>query len=553
MKKLLSILYIAALLVVLMPSIKVEAAELSGTCGENATWELSEGVLTIKGTGDTVSYGIFELPWEEQVEEIKTFIVEDGITSVGNRYCDGAKYLTSASLPESVTSIGDNVFWGCHNLKDIKLPSNLKSMGKSMLVQCRAMEHIDIPEGVTVIRERTFDACRNLKTITLPSSLEKIEKYAFWRCEKLESIVLPPTVSEIGEVAFEQCYGLKYICYPKSVEADLYGPRVLEGITPIWMSYVENSDGTVSVTVEKLPESAEAKVVLPSGVYGKRIKSVSFAEGIDGSLVKLTCEKHMYVNGNSACVCGYIPFTYTSQAKQAVLNCDYKDDVVLSVSAVPASDDVKIQYQWYENDQKINGAVAATYTVPQGKAAGTYYYHCVISYDGYSVTSDKSCIVINEKPVLKKGAKFKDAKKTAWYKVTSPGARTGKIGTVEYVKPVKKTAKSVTIPATVTYDGIKYKVTGIAQNAFKKNKSLVRVTIGKNVKSIGKQAFYGCKRLTLIKIKTTNLKANKVGKQAFKGISPKATIELPKKKYKAYKAWLRKKGAAAAVKYKVGK
>lgn len=550
MRKFISILFTAALLVVLMPAMKTEAADLSGKCGENASWELSDGVLTIKGTGDTFSYEIFELPWEDEVEKIKAFVVEDGITSVGNRYCDGAKNLISVSLPESVTSIGDSVFWGCHNLKDIKLPSNLKSMGKSMLVQCRAMEHIDIPEGITVISERTFDACRNLKTINLPSSLVKIEKYAFWRCEKLEYIVLPATVREVEEVAFEKCTNLKYICYPKSVETDLYGSRVLDETTPVWLSYVENSDGTVSVTVEKLPENKESEVVLPSDVFGKIIKSVSYAKGIDDASVQLKCEKHNYING--ACVCGHIPFTYTSQAKQLVLNYDYKDMVVLSVSVIPASAEVQVQYQWYENNQKITGAVAAAYTVPQGKAAGTYYYHCVISYDGYSVSADKSCIVVNEKPILKKGAKFKDAKKTAWYRVTSPGSRTGKIGSVEYVKPVKKAAKSVTIPATVTYDGIKYKVTGIAQKAFNKNKSLVRVTIGKNVKKIGKQAFYGCKKLAHIKIRTINLKENKVGKQAFKGISSKATIELPKKKYKAYKAWLRKKGAAA-VKYKVGK
>jgi hypothetical protein len=54
------------------------------------------------------------------------------------------------------------------------------------------------------------------------------------------------------------------------------------------------------------------------------------------------------------------------------------------------------------------------------------------------------------------------------------------------------------------------------------------VTIGKNVKKIGKKAFYGCKKLSSIQVKTKLLKRKNVSKSAFKKISPKVKVKLAK-------------------------
>lgn len=137
-----------------------------------------------------------------------------------------------------------------------------------------------------------------------------------------------------------------------------------------------------------------------------------------------------------------------------------------------------------------------------------------------------------------------DDTKAATYQVTKSGA-TG--GEVEYVAPSAKKS-SVTIPDTVTIDGVKYNVTSIAKNAFKGNKKLSKVTIGKNVTKIGANAFNGCKKLKTVTIKSEKLKS--VGKNAFKGIKSKATIKVPKKKMKAYKKMLKKRGVSSKAKYK---
>ena len=65
--------------------------------------------------------------------------------------------------------------------------------------------------------------------------------------------------------------------------------------------------------------------------------------------------------------------------------------------------------------------------------------------------------------------------------------------TVEYKAPASKTKTSAAIPATVKVNGVSYKVTSIAKNAFKNNKKLKKVTIGANITSIGANAFSGRK------------------------------------------------------------
>ena len=135
------------------------------------------------------------------------------------------------------------------------------------------------------------------------------------------------------------------------------------------------------------------------------------------------------------------------------------------------------------------------------------------------------------------GTTVKD--KTASYKVVSADK---KQPAVAYTKVLKKNASSVTVPDKIKVNGVTYQVKSIAPKAFANNKKLKKITIGKNVTSIGKQAFAGCKKLKKITIKSVKLKSSSIGKNAFKGTAKKLTVKVPKKKYKAYKKFLKKKG-----------
>ena len=111
---------------------------------------------------------------------------------------------------------------------------------------------------------------------------------------------------------------------------------------------------------------------------------------------------------------------------------------------------------------------------------------------------------------------------------------------------MKKTASSIVIPAAVKVSGKSLKVTAVAANAFKGCGRLTTVTVGKNVKTIGKYAFNGCKRLKKVILKTSLLKS--VGAGAFKDIKANATVKVPAKKLSAYKKLLKKSGIGKKVK-----
>lgn len=155
--------------------------------------------------------------------------------------------------------------------------------------------------------------------------------------------------------------------------------------------------------------------------------------------------------------------------------------------------------------------------------------------------------------------------------------------------------KSLTIPSTVKFLNTTLKVTAIDNAAFKGNKKLQKVTIGKNITSIGKLAFYNCtslKKVTMSASKVTSIgdkafmkcksltaitlpatvksigkyafygdkklksvtfqsrKLKTVGTKAISGIHANATIKVPKSKVSYYEKLLNKKGMKSTMNVK---
>lgn len=83
------------------------------------------------------------------------------------------------------------------------------------------------------------------------------------------------------------------------------------------------------------------------------------------------------------------------------------------------------------------------------------------------------------------------------------------------------------IPAAIKVNGQSFNVTDIADNAMKNNKKVTKLTVGKNIEHIGKNAFRGCKNLKKIVFKTKKLTTEKIGSNAFKGINSRARFITP--------------------------
>ena len=100
------------------------------------------------------------------------------------------------------------------------------------------------------------------------------------------------------------------------------------------------------------------------------------------------------------------------------------------------------------------------------------------------------------------------------------------------------------------YNGITYQITKIDAKAFRNLKRVTNITIGSNIKAIGKQAFASCKKRKTITIKSKKITEKGLDKKAFAGISKQTIIRVPKAKLKSYTKLFREKGLSKKVKVK---
>ena len=113
------------------------------------------------------------------------------------------------------------------------------------------------------------------------------------------------------------------------------------------------------------------------------------------------------------------------------------------------------------------------------------------------------------------------------YKTTKTDAKT-----VICTDVSNKSIENIKIPGKVVYKGISYKVTEIGKSVFEGCQKLKKVVIGKNIKIIGDKAFYKCKLLKLLDIKSGKLK--KAGKNVIGETAEDLEIKAPAGKYNKY-------------------
>ena len=234
----------------------------SGTDG-NITWSLdSNGKLTISGTGAMKDYssksysGTYatSAPWGKYYKDIKSVVIESGITSIGNFAFDNCSSLTSVTIPDSVTSIGNYAFNDCYGLTSVTIPDSVQSIGDSAFSWCSSLTSVTIGSGVTSIGNYAFYGCSSLTSVTIPDSVQSIGDNAFYDCDSLTSVyitdlaawcgisfsnsssnplcyaddlylngelvtdlVIPDSVQSIGYSAFRGCSSLKSVTIPDSM------------------------------------------------------------------------------------------------------------------------------------------------------------------------------------------------------------------------------------------------------------------------------------------------------------------------------------------------
>lgn len=196
----------------------------SGTCGPNLTWDLTDSVLIISGTGAMDNFEIWRAPWYDRYTNnisespVKTVIINNGVTEIGDYAFFHCEKLQSVTIPASVTRIGNFAFSNCQILPSITLPNSLTTLEDYAFSQCDMLQSIHLPNLLTNIGEHIFAQCTSLTSVTLPQNISRIGSCWFYDCSKLTSIEIPSGVTAIEGGAFSGCSSLTNIVIPDKVD-----------------------------------------------------------------------------------------------------------------------------------------------------------------------------------------------------------------------------------------------------------------------------------------------------------------------------------------------
>ncbi len=237
-----------------------QAVTALGKCGDNLTWTLEDGTLTISGTGEMYhDYwgGSNKAPWRSYSDSIYRLVIKPGVTDIGQYAFYECSNLKTLSIPDSVTSIAESAFSYCSNLMTLSIPDSVTHIGKFAFEYCSSLSSVVIPDGVEKIYDAAFSHCDSLKKVTLPTSVTTLGLSVFSGCTSLVSagpigggydfefgwidaipsnafygselkyILIPNGTTKIGTDAFAYCENLEKVVIPASV--NMLGNHVYDG------------------------------------------------------------------------------------------------------------------------------------------------------------------------------------------------------------------------------------------------------------------------------------------------------------------------------------
>ncbi len=203
------------------PNAIVHCAVEIGSCGaegDNVKYILYDnGKLVISGTGKIYDYDNFSDFSPFYKSDIKTVVIEVGITSIGDGIFEQCDSLEEVVIPDGVTRIGDSAFYSCSSLPNVTIPYGVKIIGDNTFSDCGKFTSITIPDSVTSIGICAFSRCEKITSIVIPDSVVTLGRGAFDRCSAATSITIGKSVCSIGISTFDDCNKIESIYIPASV------------------------------------------------------------------------------------------------------------------------------------------------------------------------------------------------------------------------------------------------------------------------------------------------------------------------------------------------
>lgn len=565
----------------------------SGTCGaagDNISWELScDSVLTISGTGAMADYDAENnAPWYwDYHDAIKSIVIADGVTSIGNYAFFAIDSVVSVSIPNSVTTIGEGAFYVCRSLPSIDISSHVTSIGPKAWIDCQQLTAINVAEDNPIFSsidgvlfnkaQTTLFVCPTAKegNYTIPNGVATIAEYAFSGCSLLSSINIPNTVTKIESSAFMACDGLTSLLIPNSVVSiESYAFAYNDGLTsvtlPIDLTEIsqglfQKSSNLVTITI---PNSVTAigefafyecqnltSVNIPAGVtsiedgaFGRTgLTSIDIPDGVTGigEWAFIYCEKLKTVTiSKNVNFIGWYAFSdctaLTSITCKALTPPECGEDAFDNVKKstpvyVPCSSVSAYKAAaWWKKFTKIQGDVnlVATYSVSssneeQGTAAITKEPTCSDMTLSFAATPNEGYSFVQ----WSDGVSYNPRSITLTKDTTLVAEFELAQGSCNIASGSCGTA-GVNIIWHLSCDGVLSFSGSGAMADFEYGETpwedykddVVEVIVGEGITTIGEVAFINCRNLATVSLPST---LTKIGGQAFEYCESLTGIDIP--------------------------
>ncbi len=241
MKKIISLILALAMVMTMLTFIGVGSSADSAPCGDAAVYsfDAQTGTLTISGTGATENYAAGKQPWISEMNLIKSVVIGEGITDIGDRLFDGASALESAELPKSLTTIGKMTFQNS-GLKSVVIPENVIAIGAGAFKGCASIESVVLNEALESLGIQVFLGCA-FKSIYVYEKLTDIGSAAIGyktTKDKVEGFVL---------YAVEESPAIQW-AVKNNIAYEIFVPDVASGEFESGAKWVVYDDGVLAIT-----------------------------------------------------------------------------------------------------------------------------------------------------------------------------------------------------------------------------------------------------------------------------------------------------------------
>ena len=535
------------------------APKMSGNCGAvgseaSVKWALTKNnedssnptyTLTISGEGkmanlnnstetENISDGAGTYPWANLKDSITKIVIDDGVTSIGSKAFIAYTNVTSVNIGKDVSEIGVGALSqlsACTTFDVSSENSNFTtdptgalfdhSETKLIAFPCgSSATEYEIPATVTVISYGAFSRAASLKTITIPksSSLSTIGYGAFAFTTALETVnVIPASATTIGDIPFAQS-GVKYIYCANADTRERIQDKVngllVDVLLPNETPAIEVTDNGYTYRIDdgkallvSAPKNEVTSTVPSEVTYQERNYPVTgiwkgaFAISLDWTEANGSADKR-----NEAITSVVLPASVTQIGERAFYFC--KNLTTITVK----STEVSIDYLAFATQNPSTSgttvdlsAATALQINGAGKWAGvkTVILNNEAQLDTIksNVNTGAVAVIGNNKWVMGSDGEWAEQPKTGLPAevdgITWRFDAVGGKATLTSYSP--KTIANVTVPSTLTVDGVTYTVTELGAGLFgwtgdykekeHYNTSIKEVVIPKTVTTIGADMF----------------------------------------------------------------